>query len=181
MRRALISITGLVGLFGAGPAAAQSMNIARIVHAAMTEVCGPFLQSGDRAAAAQAAMAGGYRPVGGVEGASSGSTVHLDGSLRHRGWITLIDSRDQICSVDMAEAGVVQISDLAAEHLTALGMARIWSHGDETLGVIVWAGEGRQAVIAPSNLSTGAAITLSWVRPDQSDRTNAGTASVAGP
>lgn len=165
----LMFLVALAGLVCAGPAAAQSMNIPMIVRDTMSEVCGPYMQSGDRAAAVQAAIAAGYRPVGGLGGVSPGSTVHLDGSLRHRGWISLINSREQVCSVDMAEAGVVQISDLAAEHLTALGLERISAHGGESLGVIVWAGEGRQAVIAPSNLSSGAAITLSWVRPDQSD------------
>jgi len=177
----LMVLVVLAGLCCAGPAAGQSMNIPIIVRTALTEVCGPFLQSGDRAAATEAAIAAGYRPVAGIRGVRSGSTVHLDGSLRHRGWITLINAPEQVCSVDMAEGGVVQISDLAADQLTALGMERVSAHGGPTLGVIVWAGEGRQAVIAPSNLSSGAAITLSWVRPDQSDRTNAGTASVAGP
>lgn len=179
MRLAVLAV--LVGLSGAGPAAAQSMNVPLIVRTTMTEVCGPFLRSGDRDQAVLAAVGAGYRPTAGVEGVVLGPTVHLDGSLRHRGWITLIDAREQVCSVDIAEAGVGQISDLATEYLTTLGMERISSHGGPVLGVIVWAGEGRQAVIAPSNLSTGAAITLSWIRPDQSEPTNAGTASVAGP
>jgi len=161
----LMFLAVLAGLIGATPAAAQSMNVPMIVRTTMIEVCGPYLQSGDRSAAIQAAIAADYRLVGGIGGASSGSITHLDGSLRQRGWITLINSRDQVCSVDMAQAGVVQISDLASEHLTALGMERVWSHGGETLGVIVWAGQGRQAVIAPSNLSSGAAITLTWTRP----------------
>lgn len=167
MRLAVLAV--LAGLVGATPAAAQSMNVPLIVRTTLTEVCGPFLQSGDRDAAVRAAVMGGYRTVGGLEGVALGSTVHLDGSLRHRGWITVINSREQVCSVDIAEAGVEQISDLAAEYLTALGMGRISAHGGATLGVIVWAGQGRQAVIAPSNLSTGAAITLSWIRPDQSE------------
>ena len=90
----------------------------------------------------------------------------LDGSLVHRGRVVLINDNDQVCSVDLAEGGVAQVSDLATETLTALGMTRVLVQGGPTLGVIVWAGEDRQAVIAPSDRSSGAAITLSWRRRD---------------
>lgn len=166
MRRGLTAIIVCAAVHLAEPAAAQSMNIRAIVATAMDEICGPFARSGDHSAAVRAAVAADYRAPSGLDPARPPALVLLNGDAHHIGRIVLINSVEQVCSVDMAEAGVTQVSDRAAEALTALGMRRVLAHGDATLGVVVWAGEGRQAVIAPSNLSSGASITLSWRRPD---------------
>lgn len=151
-----------------GVAQAQSMNIRLIVEDALTEVCGPWMQSGDRAAAVRAAQALGYAAYDlhsgqGVSGETAPSSVMLDGSLRHRGRIILIESRDRVCAVDMAEAGPAQISEAAAPHLRALGMERTYLL-EGNIGVVVWSGQDRQAVMAPSYASRGAALVVSWLR-----------------
>lgn len=161
----------VTGLAGASPVQAQSMNIPMIVVDSLTQVCGPWMQTGDRGAAMRAAQALGYtalhlhsgEPV--AEGEVP-SAIVLDGSLRHRGRIILIESRDRVCSVDMAEAGAGQISEAAAPHLQALGLRRVLNRADGGVQVVVWAGDDRQAVMAPSYVSSGAAMTLTWLRPN---------------
>ena len=164
--RAIAAPIMAIALVAAPAASAQSMNIPLITRLTLTEICGPYLQTGDVAASVQAGLANRYRVAPTVDPANPPSLVVLDGSLVHRGKVILINDNDQVCSVDMAEGGVAQVSDLAAETLTALGMRRVFVQGGPTLGVIVWAGEDRQAVIAPSDRSSGVAITLSWRRRD---------------
>ena len=154
-----------------GSAQAQSMNIPEIVETTLNEVCGPWMQTGDRGGAVRAAEALGYRTFDlnsgrPADAAAPPSRILADGSLRHRGQIVLIESRDRVCSVDMAEATPGQISELAADTLTAMGMERVLDRREGGVQVVVWAGENRQAVIAPSTQSSGAALTLSWRRPD---------------
>ena len=164
--RAIAAPIMAMALVAAPAASAQSMNIPLITRVTLTEICGPWLQTGDLAAAVQAGIAADYRAAPNLNPANPPSFVVLDGSLTHRGRVVLINDNDQVCSVDMAEAGVIQLSDLAAETLNDFGMSRVFVQGGATLGVIVWAGEDRQAVIAPSDRSSGAAITLSWRRRD---------------
>lgn len=153
----------------AAPVQAQSMNIERIVADGLERVCGPWMQSGDRAAAVQAALDLGYAPVDlntgrVVSPADPPGRIRLDGSPFHRGEIILIESRDRVCSIDMAEATPGQISGHAAERLTTMDMAPVLERGEGPVQVVVWTGPDRQAVMAPSARSSGAALTLTWLR-----------------
>lgn len=155
----------------AAPAQAQSMNVPMIVNQTLTQVCLPWMQTGDREAAVRAAAALGYdvrnRSTGALADPDNPpSRIYADGSARHRGTIILTESRDRVCAVDLAEAGPGQISRIAAPHLTAAGMQSVLDRTGEAVEVVIWAGEGRQAIIAPSVLSSGASITLNWLRPE---------------
>lgn len=129
------------------------------------------MKTGDRAEAARAAAGLGYdvrdRDTGEpVDFADPSPRILADGAHFHRGRIVLIESRDRVCAVDIAEAGAAQISDLAAETLAAAGMTRVLDRGSDPVQVMVWAGEDSQAVIGPSALSSGSMITLNWLRPE---------------
>jgi len=168
MRRILLT-AALLGLMP-GVAQAQSMNIPLIVETTLTQVCGPWMQTGDRAAAVRAAQTLGYvaydrRTGEAVTGDDLPPSMVLDGSLRHRGRIFLIESRDRVCAVDMAEAGPAQIAEAAAPHLREMGLQQAFHHGGP-IGAVVWTGRDRQAVMAPSYASSGATLVVSWLRPD---------------
>ncbi len=155
----------------AAPAQAQSMNVPAIVNQTLTQVCLPWMQSGDRGAAIRAATDLGYRVLDRATGEPADpdqplSRIYADGSLRHRGTVILTESRDRVCAIDLAEAGPGQISRIAAPHLTAAGMQPALDRTGEAVEVVIWTGEGRQAIIAPSVLSSGASITLNWLRPE---------------
>lgn len=146
-----------------GAASAQSMNVPLIVHRVTTEVCGPFMQSDDMAAALEAAMAQGYRPVD-FDPGDPPPRVVLDGSARHIGTLTLGLSRRGLCAIDMAEAGVAQIVEAADEPLAALGLALAFDGGEHRPGAAVWTGEGRLATAGPGLATPGHALTFSWTR-----------------
>ena len=169
MRRIVLTATLLCAT--AGSVQAQSMNIPMILRETLDPVCGEWMRTGDRAAAVRAGQAAGYRAfdLRSEEPADADNPpgrILLDGNLRHRGQIVLIESRDRVCSIDLAEAGPDQISDLAAETLGAWGMSLVLDRGEAGVGVVVWAGEDLQAVIGPSVRSSGASLTLNWLRPD---------------
>ena len=156
----------------AGAAHAQSMDIPRIVESTLGPVCGVWMQTGDRAQALGAAEAHGYRAYDMATGQALGSdaappSVIADGSARHRGQIMLIEGRDRVCSISMAEATPQQVASLAEATLTGWGMEQVLDRGDAVPQLVVWAGGGRQVVIGPSTLSRGAALTLSWRATDQ--------------
>lgn len=160
----------VLALVGANPAQAQSMNVPLIVNQTLTQVCLPWMQSGDRGAAVRAATGLGYRVLDRATGEPADpdqppSRIYADGSLRHRGTVILTESRDRVCAIDLAEAGPGQISRIAAPHLTAAGMQPALDRTGEDVEVVIWTGEGRQAVIGPSVMSTGATLTLNWLRP----------------
>ena len=170
MRMMGLAAAAVVMVWG-GSAQAQSMNIPLIVRSTLTEVCIPWMQTGDWAAAMRAAQTLHYRTADldtrrTAFAENPPSRILADGTAVHRGRIVMIESYDRVCSVDMAEGTVGQVSELAAEHLTALGMTRVLDRSGEAVGVVVWAGEGRQAVIGPSAMSSGTSITLNWLRPD---------------
>lgn len=170
MRHPALALIGLCTLTAA-PAAAQSMNIPMIVHEVTTEICGPFMQGGDMAGAVRAAMAQGYRPM---EWSSSRpfdpdsppSMVVLDGRAAHIGTVTLSGGPRWRCAVDMAEATAGQIAEAAAEPLSALGLTPVLDRAGQRPAVVVWTGDGRQAVAAPGVQSRGHALTFSWIRPE---------------
>ncbi len=168
MRRVLLA-AALLGLIP-GMARAQSMNIRLIVQTTLTHVCGPWMQTGDRAAAVRGAQALGYvaydRSTGeAVTGDDLPPSMVLDGSRRHRGRIFLIEGRDRVCAVDMAEAGPAQIAEAAAPYLRDMGLQQAFHHAGP-IGAVVWTGPDRQAVMAPSYASRGAALVVSWLRPE---------------
>lgn len=160
----------LLTLMTPSAGAAQSMNVPMIVHEAVTDVCGPWMRGGDLAGAVKAAMALGYRPAALTDGDAFDpdappSMVILDGRSRHIGVMTLVDGPRSLCAVDMAEATVARILSAADLLLEEIGLELALDRSDQSPAVVVWAGEGRQAVAAPSVQSTGHALTLSWRRP----------------
>ena len=59
--RAIAAPIMAMALVVAPAASAQSMNIPLITRVALTEICGPYLQTGDLASAVQASVANRYR------------------------------------------------------------------------------------------------------------------------
>lgn len=170
-RFTLLSLITLMTAAGpASPGSAQSMNVAMIVHEVTTEVCGPWLRGGDMAGAVKAALALGYRPVGGEDREgfdpdAPPTSLMLDGRARHIGVMTLISGSRSVCSVDMAEATVARILSAADLRLEEMGFELALDRTNQTPALAVWIGEGRQAVAGPGVHSTGHALTISWRRP----------------
>ncbi len=163
MRTLMLALTAL--MLSPVAAAAQSMNVPVIIDEVVGEVCAPLVRDGDVAAAVSAAEALGYVQT-------DESSVDLDHSMpnarailyrSHRGTVTIsLDYGRVLCSVGIHEGGVGQIADLAAPFLRELGMTSVLDvRGRGEPPIIVWRGEGRQAVISPSPVyQPGAEITL---------------------
>ncbi len=155
-----------LALVGANPAQAQSMNVPEIVREAVGGVCAPLMRSGDVAAAIAAAEVQGY-----VQTADSSQDLDSERPnarviLRkgHSGRLTIsLNYGRMLCSVGIHEAGAAQIADQAAPILGELGMVSVLDErGGGEPEVVVWSGQGRQAVMSPSPVfQPGAEITLS--------------------
>lgn len=150
----------------AHPASSQSMNTPAIVGDIVGGVCAPLMQSGDVATAIATAEALGYAQT-------DESRVDLDPDSpnarailyrRHRGTVTIsLNYGRVLCSVGINEAGVSNLAQEAGQMLAGLGMVPILDiRGADEPAVVVWRGQGRQAVISPSPVyQPGAEITLS--------------------
>lgn len=159
-------------LVGAGPVQAlaqpsvQSMNVPVIVREAVGGVCAPLMRSGDVAAAIAAAETVGYIQTADSHLDLAGGRPNARVILRkgHSGRLTIsLDYGRVLCSVGIHEAGAAQIADHAAPILGELGMVSVLDvRGGGEPEVVVWRGQGRQAVISPSPVfQPGAEITLS--------------------
>ncbi len=169
MRYALLFLSALSAL-APQAAMAQSMDTRRIVADVTTEICGPFMETGDMEAALQAALAQGYRPVGwngagDFDPAEAPSRVVLDGSGRHIGILTLAKERRGVCAIDMAQAGVAGIVEAAREPVTSLGLTLAYDAAEHRPAIAVWTGEGRLAVAQPGTMSSGHVLIFSWSLP----------------
>lgn len=152
------------------PAAAQSQNVPLITATLMEEVCVPFVETGDMAAAIRAGQAEGYRiveqspdnqaratdpdaPPAWVEMARSQSGRFILSKRWARGY----------CAIGLAEGGIARIDRAAEPSLTALGMTRVLNAPEGPTGIVVWRSEGRQAVIAGSpHAVPGVELTVSF-------------------
>lgn len=163
----LMAAAGLA--VAAGGAQAQSMNPYAIADTVMGQVCVPFAETGDRAAAVAAAEALGYgvepraRPAGEPFASPSGVTLWRG----HHGTVSLMRRAGfAACSVGVIEALPGSLARGAEAHFRALGMTPVLDEREGATALIVWRGRGRQAVILRSgHFGAGSELIVTFDPP----------------
>ena len=154
----------------AGPASAQSQNVPLITATLMEQVCAPFVETGDMAAAIRAGQAEGYYVV---EESPDNQALATDPNAPPD-WVEMARSQSGrfilskrwargYCAIGLAEGGIARIDRAAEPWLSGLGMSRVLNDPAGPTGIVVWRGEGRQAVIAGSpHAVPGVELTVSF-------------------
>lgn len=150
--------TLLLSLLLASPAAAQSMDVRGITDNVMREVCLPLIEDNSLWAAIGGAEGLGYsvvdaEPDSVMVGAANWQPEPRAVTFRRSQGGTVRISRyyDRLmCVIGLDEGGADRAADAAAPHLRALGLSPVLEEAGAEPELVVWRGEGRLMVIAPS-------------------------------
>ena len=173
MRNLLMAGLAAVGLMAvAAPASAQSMNVPGIVDDVLGQICVPYAQTGDVAAAIRAAEGLGYGIIKGESGMDLESDrpwadVRL--TRRHHGTVTLeLGYGRGLCSVGIHEGGASTMAPAAEPYVEALGLEPLLLsiEGQSTTDMAVWRTGTTQLIISRSpRFSPGSEMVLSFEIP----------------
>ena len=156
----------------AAPASAQSMDVPGIVEDVLGQICVPYAETGDVAAAIQAAEALRYQIIAdesGMDLESDRPWAYVQLTRRHHGTVTLELSYGRgLCAVGIHEGGASNMVPAAEPFVQALGLEALVlsTEGQPTTDMAVWRSGTTQLVISRSpRFSPGSELVLSFELP----------------
>ena len=173
MRTCLIAGLSAVGLMAiTAPASAQSMNVPAIVEDVLGQICVPYAETGDVAAAIRAAEGLRYEIIAdesGMDLESDRPWAYVRLTRRHHGTVTLDLAYDRgLCAVGIHEGAASNMAPAAEPFVQALALKPVLQaiEGQPTTDLAVWRNGTTQLIISRSpQFSPGSEMVLSFELP----------------